>query len=158
VALWGDTVLPTTVITENVLTAQVNNTLLNTAGIVQIRTRAPSNLASNALPFVVEGVTPAITSFSPAGVRAGSPTFTLIINGSNFAPNAKVLWNGTELTPHFVNASRLEVEIDASLLEVGQVIGISVGNPTPTARISSVASFEVRPAANSYIPGVFKQP
>jgi hypothetical protein len=145
VVLWNGTVLPTTFVTTTALSAQVTDTLLTTAGIAQVTVRSPDNIVSNPVQFIVEAPAPVITSLSPASATQNAASFTLVVNGSNFAPDAKILWNGLELTTQFVSANQVSALIDTSLLPIAQVIGVSVGNPTPSVQISQAALFEVLP-------------
>ncbi|HXF63061.1 MAG TPA: IPT/TIG domain-containing protein, partial [Caldilineaceae bacterium] len=151
VVLWGDSALPTTFVDGEHLTAQVASDRLASAALVQVKTRspAPGNFESNVAPFVVEALAPAIVGLSPASVTAGSPTLTLTVNGSNFASDAQVLWNGTPLPTQFVNATQLTAQVDTSLLVKGQVIGVTVRNQQPDERISSAAAFEVQPQSQT---------
>ncbi|MCC6456031.1 MAG: IPT/TIG domain-containing protein [Caldilineaceae bacterium] len=160
--LWNGTPLATTFGNSEQLTAQVPAANLTAAAVVTITTRssAPDSFVSNGLPFVVEALPPVITGFSPANATAGDPAMTLTINGSNFGPNAKVLWNGVELATQFVNATQLTAQVAATLLERGQIVGITVSNPTPGVQISSVVNFNVQdpeaPNQKNYMPGLFK--
>ena len=160
--LWDGAVLPTTFITAEVLSAQVTDTLLSSAGIFSITAQSPDGLTSNPVQFVVEAIAPAITGFSPATTTAESDTLLLTINGSNFAANAKAFWNGIALPTQFVNASQLKVTVSATLLETSGTAGITVENATPTVQVSSVAPYVVVPPAvapvqvQSFMPGLYK--
>ena len=158
--LWNGDVLPTTFITGEVLSAQVDGSRLATAGVVQIATRSPQpdNFTSNALPFVVEAPAPLITSISPGNAKEESGPLTLTINGSNFVSGATVLWNGVVLPAQFVNSSQLKVVIEAALLAAGQEAGIAVNNPDPDSQISPVFTFQVLSSSVLYVPGLFKEP
>ncbi|MCB0145367.1 MAG: IPT/TIG domain-containing protein, partial [Caldilineaceae bacterium] len=102
------------------------------------------------------------TNLTPSGSVAGSPTTTLTINGSNFAPDAQVLWNGEPLATQFVNATQVTVQLSAALLADGQTAGVAVRNQSPEERISDAAVFEVTPqetepaAKQTYLPIVKK--
>jgi hypothetical protein len=164
VALWNGTALPTTVVDGEHLAVQVATGQLASAAMVQVKTQspAPGNFESNQAPFVVQAATPVISSLSPANVSAGSPSFTLTIDGSNFAPDAQVLWNGTPLATQVISPTQVTVQIDAALLANGQTVGVAVRNQTPDERISSSVPFEVQPAGTqpqnqqSYLPLIVK--
>jgi hypothetical protein len=147
VALWNGTPLPTTVVDGEHLSVQVGAEQIASAAVVQVKAQspAPGNFVSNEVPFLVEALTPVISSLSPGSVPAENPTLTLIIDGSNFAPDAEVLWNGTPLTTQFVSPTQVKVQIDAALLTNGQTVGVAVRNPQPDERISPAVSFEVQP-------------
>lgn len=156
--LWNGIALPTTFVDGEQLTTQVGDAQLNSATVVQVTTRspAPGNFVSNALPFVVAATTPAITSLSPSTVVAGNPTLTLTVDGTGFAADAQILWNGNPLTTQFVSPTQVKVQIDAGLLANGQIVGVAVRNQLPDARISSSAVFEIQPKltnnSNLYLP------
>ena len=98
---------------------------------------------------------PVITSLSPASVSAGGPSFLLTVNGSNFALDATILWNGTALATTFVNTSQLQALVASSLIgsqgsaAVTVSLNGSVSNPiafaitataTPLLSISAVTN------------------
>jgi hypothetical protein len=156
--------LPTTVVDGEHLSVQVAAEQLASAAVVQVRAQspAPGAFESNEAPFVVEAATPVISTLSTASVVAGSPTFVLTINGSNFAADAQVLWNGTPLATQVIGPTQLTVQIDAALLANGQIVGVAVRNQAPDERISSSVAFEVQPAdtpqqnQRSYLPFITK--
>ena len=160
--LWDGAVLPTTYITAAVLSAQVTDTLLSDAGIFAVTAQSPDGLTSNPVQFVVEGVLPTISGFSPISATAESATFTLTINGSNFAANAQAFWNGMALPTEFVNAAQLKVTVSAELLQTSGTAGITVENPTPTVQQSAVAPYvvaapdEASAQLQNFMPGLYK--
>jgi hypothetical protein len=145
VALWNETELPTSVVDGQQLLAQVDASLLSSAGLVPVTTRSPgaAGFRSNAAAFLVEAPAPAISGLSPGNIRAGSFAFTLRVAGSNFSPGAQVLWNGQPLPTQFVSASELSARVDAALLVNGQTIGVAVRTQSPSEQISAVAPFTV---------------
>ncbi len=88
----------------------------------------------------MENVAPSITKVSPAAVGAGSGTITVTVTGSNFAPNAQILWNGLPLPTQFVSAGEVKGQINADLLANGQIVGMIVENPQPNGRLSQVVA------------------
>ncbi len=145
--LWDGNDLTTTFVDSTHLTATVAAGQLNTAGAVavSVRSAAPANFESNEVGFDVEALPPAITNLSPASVPAGSPATTLTVNGSHFAADAQVLWNGTPLPTQFVSSAQVKVQLAASLLTFGQTAGVAVRNQSPVERISDAKPFEVTP-------------
>jgi len=81
--------------------------------------------SSQAMP----GTKPTITMLSPENAMAGSKAFTLTVNGSNFAGNAVVNWNGAARATNYVSASQLTVAIPASMIAESATVQISVTNP-----------------------------
>ena len=69
-----------------------------------------------------------ITSLAPNTMPAGSPAFTLIVNGSGFSNGAVVLWNGLPLSTAFVNTNRLSALVPANLLLAPGNATVSVQN------------------------------
>jgi hypothetical protein len=144
-ALWGGAPLATSVIDGEQLTATVSAAQVSSAGQVQVSvcSPAPGAFVSNQLPFVIEAPAPLITNLTPATAGAGSATLLLTVNGSNFAADSQVLWNGVALATQFVSAGQLNVQVDASLLALGQTVGVAVQNQSPAQKISSVQPFIV---------------
>src|SRR5262249_15484971 len=62
---------------------------------------------SATLTQVVNNATPTTTSLGPTSVAAGSGSFTLTINGSDFLPGSTVQWAGTALTVTAGGATQL---------------------------------------------------
>jgi hypothetical protein len=54
------------------------------------------------------------TSLSPNSAAAGSPALTLTVNGSGFASDATVFWNGLARPTSFVSATQLTAAIPAT--------------------------------------------
>lgn len=156
VVLWNGAALPTTVDNDTTLTAVVGAAQLAGAAAVQVKARgpAPGSFESNSLAFVVEAATPAIAGLTPASVTAGDPAFTLTIDGSNFAADAQVLWNGAALATQFVSPSQIKAQVGAGLLVNGQAVGIAVRNQLPDQRISSATPFVIEPLSELrlYLP------
>jgi PKD-like domain/Secretion system C-terminal sorting domain/IPT/TIG domain len=58
---------------------------------------------------------PTTSSLSPTSIAAGSPTFTLTVNGSNFFNGTStVRWNGSNRTTTYVSSSQLKATINAA--------------------------------------------
>ncbi len=144
-ALWGGTPLATTLVDGEHLTATVDAAQLASAGqvLVSVRSPAPGSFESNQLPFLVDAAAPFVTGLTPPSVVAGSPSLLLTVIGGNFAGDAQVLWNGVPLATQFVDAGKLQVQVDGALLTLGQTAGIAVRNLSPAERISPALPFVV---------------
>ncbi len=59
-------------------------------------------------------VAPSISSLSASSTAAGSPPFTLVVNGSDFVGASAVEWNGVALATTYVSASQLTALVPAS--------------------------------------------
>ncbi len=79
----------------------------------------------------VAGMMPAVSALSPNSASAGGAAFTMTVNGTNFAANAVVNWNGTAQTSNttFVSGSQLTVAVPASAIGTPATISITVTNP-----------------------------
>lgn len=78
----------------------------------------------------VAGVMPTIMQLSPDSVKAGGARFVLTVNGSNFATQAVVNWNGTaQPTTTYVSGNQLMVGIPAALVADPGTVQITVTNP-----------------------------
>src|SRR5437879_4635081 len=75
------------------------------------------------------GVVPAIAGLSPSSANAGGPGFTLTVNGSRFASNAVVNFNGMRPTTAYVSANQLTAKIPATAIATPGTAPVSVTNP-----------------------------
>ena len=73
---------------------------------------------------------PLIGSISPAKVLAGSPSFTLTVNGSNFASDSVVQINGANRSTAFVNAGQLAVSIPSTDISASGFPNVTVVSPS----------------------------
>ncbi len=69
-----------------------------------------------------------VTSLSPASVNAGSPAFTLTINGTGFAPGSLVAFNGDYLPITYVSSTQLKVTVPASQVTTRNIDQVFVEN------------------------------
>ena len=116
-----------TALTNQGLSAVVPASALTTPGTAQIAVVNGSQ-ASNALPLTI--LTPlTLTSLNPTVVAAGSPQYTLTVNGTGFDTSTVITWTNsqvlTNLTTTFVNATQVTAIVPATL--VAQVATVSVG-------------------------------
>ena len=92
-----------------------------------------------------------LTSLSPMSVPAGSPPFTLTINGSGFVAGGSLTWNGTtSLGPYtFVSSSQVTVQINASLIANPGGGSIVATIPTPLTNPSNALTLNISPFTSS---------
>jgi hypothetical protein len=95
---------------------------------------------------------PTITGLSPASTQAGGPGFTLIVNGTNFAPGSVVLWNSASRPTTFVGATQLSAAITAADIATVGSASITVFTPAPGGGTSNVLAFEIKPWFPIYVP------
>ncbi len=75
------------------------------------------------------GATPAITQLTPPSTAAGSSTFTLEVDGSNFGSSAVVNFNGAKMSTTFASASKVTASIPASAVATSGTVPVTVTNP-----------------------------
>jgi len=92
-----------------------------------------------------------LTSLSPASVPAGSPPFTLTINGSGFVAGGSLTWNGTtSLGPYtFVSPTQVTVQINATLIANPGSGSIVATIPTPLTNPSNALMLNISPFTSS---------
>ena len=73
---------------------------------------------------------------------AGGTAFTLIVNGSNFASNAVVQWNGSSRTTTYVSASQVTAAIPSADIATAGTISVTVSNPS-SGLVSGPATFTI---------------
>jgi hypothetical protein len=78
------------------------------------------------------GTMPSITQLSPDSATAGEAGFTMTVNGSNFASNATVNWNGTALKTSSISANQLMATVTATALANSGTVPVTVTNPATT--------------------------
>jgi trimeric autotransporter adhesin len=90
---------------------------------------------------LTQTTTPVITSLNPTSIVAGSPTFTLQVNGANFVTGTQVRVNNSFRTTQFVSSTRVNVTIPASDLTTPRILSITAVNPG--SAISAAVNFTV---------------
>ena len=98
--------------------------------------------ATKAFSLLVSASAPVLISIDPSARPAGSPGFTLTVNGNNFVSGSTVRWNGANRTTTFVNSSRLTAAIPAADIVTSGTASITVLNPGPT---SNTLTFTISP-------------
>ncbi|HEY1576437.1 MAG TPA: hypothetical protein VGF82_05110 [Terracidiphilus sp.] len=77
-------------------------------------------------------VTPTIGSITPSTVAAGSASFTLTVNGTNFTSGTQILWNGAALTTTVVSNTQLTTQVPATQIANPGTVSIRVMKPDTT--------------------------
>jgi predicted heme/steroid binding protein len=85
--------------------------------------------SSKATTPAAPGTMPNIAELAPDNMNAGSPAFVLTVNGTDFASNASINWNGTAQTTTHVSGSQLTASIPASAIETAGTVPVTVTNP-----------------------------
>jgi hypothetical protein len=146
--VWNTSVLTTSFVNANDLTATVPASLIASPGTAQI-TVSTLGVASNAVTFTILPP-PTVTSISPTSIAAGSDAFTVTVNGTGFAPGATAQWNGTTaLATTIVNANQLTAAVPANLIIFAGVAQIAVVSGGVT---SNFVNLSVNPNITSLNP------
>jgi uncharacterized protein (TIGR03437 family) len=143
IVLWNGAGLPTTFFGSTQLTAQVAASRIAAPGTAAVSVSVPA-AANNAAPFTFTILTPAppsVVSLSPASMVAGSPAFTITVNGSGFVSGATVQWNGSPLTTAFVSSTQVTAQVPASDITAAGSASIAVLNPGSAA--SNALTFSI---------------
>src|SRR5439155_8941359 len=125
-------------------------TMPGTAGIYEFRLFLAStyNRAATSPPVTVTGSfnpVPAASSLFPTHAPAGSPAFTLTVNGNSFIASSVVQWNGAPRATTFVSETQVRASIAASDLASSGTAQVAVQTPTPGGGTSSALSFTIDP-------------
>ena len=86
---------------------------------------------SAALTFTVAQPTPVLNSFSPSSAVAGTPAFTLTVNGSgSLFLGSLVQWNGAMLNMAFLSSAQVTATVDAFRIATPGTATGRVRNPS----------------------------
>ncbi len=86
---------------------------------------------------------------APTSVAPGHAAFTLTVDGTGFASDAVVNWNGSARTTKFISSSQLQATITAADVASPTTASITVTNPSATNGISNVVYFMVGPSSST---------
>ena len=131
-----------TQVTASITAADIAS--VGTANVV-VQNPAPGGGSSPAATFTITQATPAptTTSISPNVAVAGGAAFVLTVNGTNFANNSTVNWNGSGRTTTFVSATQLTAQIPATDLLVAGTAAVTVVTPAPGGGTSNAQTFTI---------------
>ena len=145
--------LPTTFISTTQLTAFVPAAVISSpsSGLVEIifPDGDPSSLFG---PYVIAPAFPTITGLNPSSIAAGDPfPITVTINGSGFASNAVVQWNGSPLATTFVNTTQLSAAVPHNLITTPRTALVTVFSNGATSNALNFV-IALAPAITSFNP------
>ena len=142
---WNGAQRTTQFVSSTQLTASIPATDIASAGTanVVVQNPAPGGGSSSAATFTINNPVPAITSLSPSAVIAGSPAFTLTVNGTGFLSSSTVWWNGAQRATQFVSATRVTASISANDVASAGTANVVVQNPAPGGGSSPGATFTI---------------
>lgn len=93
--------------------------------------------------FSLLNPTPTLSSLSPNSAKAGGPSFTLTVNGSDFVGGAIVKWGGVALTTTYVSSTQVTASVPAANIATVGTVNVTVLNPTPTSGESTPLTFGI---------------
>jgi pimeloyl-ACP methyl ester carboxylesterase len=97
---------------------------------------------------------PTVTTLTPASATAGSPAFTLTVDGTGFVAASFVKWNGSQRTTTYISATRVTAAIGAADIAAAGSANVKVVNPSPGGGTSNTLSFTIQPPAANPVPAV----
>ena len=146
---WNGTVRPTEFVSSTMLQAQIGPSDVAAAGSasVSVSTLAPGGGISETLPFTIlpspSNHAPILTSLYPNAVPAGSPGFTLDINGYAFFTSATIVeWNDNPRPFTLYGAGQLQLQVSADDVTTPGYAHITVTNPGPGGG-TAAADFQI---------------
>ena len=128
VVQWNETPLATTFVSSSQLTASVPHSLYQTPGTA-IVTVVSGGATSNSATFTIV-LAPLITSTIPTFAVAGSPGFTVTVNGTGFVAGATVQLGGLDLVTTYLSSSQLTAFVPASAISSPGAPFLTVINPS----------------------------
>jgi outer membrane protein assembly factor BamB len=143
---WNGVALTTNYVSATSLTATVTAADLTAPESFAVTVADPSqgDAGSAAVQFTITDQTaPTIASLAPSTLVAGAAPFQLTVTGTNFAPTAKVLWNGSAIPTTYDSATRLTAQVTAAQIATTQSIAVTVLNDTAAGGASNVFKFTV---------------
>jgi hypothetical protein len=157
VVQWNASPRATTFVNSGQLTATITAADVQTANIylVTVFNPAPGGGTSNVVDFTVTTPIPALTSLVPNSAIAGSPAFTLTVNGGNFINTSEVQWNGSTRATTFVNAGQLTASIAAADIQNVGTASVTVFTPTIVFSVLSGVRSQGAPSGPTSNPLTF---
>ncbi|MGH9739881.1 MAG: InlB B-repeat-containing protein [Candidatus Acidiferrales bacterium] len=124
------------------------------AGTLQISVLnpPPDGGSSNGFGFNVNYPVPSLTSLSPTTALAGSASVSLVLTGTNYVPESKILINGAPRTTSYSSGAQLSTTLSAGDLTQGSMMQVQVANPAPGGGTSSILTFAVNPTETAGLP------
>jgi len=105
--------------------------------------------------FAVQNPVPSLTSIDPSTIKANSADTALVLTGDNFVKSSTVYVNRQPYSTRFVNKTRIETTISASVLKTFGSYPVKVTSPGPgggetqslTLTVSQPGNTAVKPLA-----------
>ncbi len=159
VVRWNGADRVTTPVSSTQLTAAIPASDIASAGTATIIVFNPLSSGggggpSNAVTFTINPApnpVPVLASLNPNTAIAGSATFTLTVNGSNFVNGASVRWNGNDRPTSFVSATQLTAIIssaDIANVTTASVTVFNIPSVSGGGGVSNALTFTINPPPN----------
>ncbi len=87
----------------------------------------------------------------PMTVKPGSKGFTLTVNGTGFATDAVVVWNGSTRITNYISSSQLQIQVKAADVAKPGTATVSVANPGPGGGNSNLLFFPIQTPTPSVV-------
>jgi outer membrane protein assembly factor BamB len=97
---------------------------------------------SVSVTYTISPQPPVVSALNPSSVQAGVPAFVLTVNGSQFASQSLVLWNGTALSTTYVSSTQLTAQVTAQDVATAGTANLEVATDQVD---SNVVTFTVTP-------------
>jgi len=158
VVRWNGANRTTTFVSGTQITAAIPAADIAAQGTatVTVVNPTPGGGTSGNLTFTINAAAnpvPVASSLAPNSTAAGSPGFTLTVNGSNFVAGSVVRWNGANRSTTFVSATQLTATIASGDVATQGTRTVTVFNPTPGGGTSGNLTFTVNaPASSNPVP------
>jgi hypothetical protein len=98
------------------------------AGLLAVGLACGYSKPTTTTPAAV-GTMPNVSALAPNSISAGSQSFVMTVNGTNFNVNAAVNWNGTAQTTSHVSTNQLTATIPAASIATAGTVTVTVTNP-----------------------------
>jgi len=84
---------------------------------------------------MMPGTTPKLTELVPNDTPAGSPGFTLTVNGTGFGTSTSVFWNGSALATSYVTGNQITATVTAADVAASGNIPVYVRSGTTNSNM-----------------------
>ena len=144
IANWNGQALTTTLVSATQLAATVpavDFTQVGNANVTVTSTTAQPSPSAAISVAITAPPAPQLTSLSPNSAPLGSKALSIQINGTGFATNSVVQWNGQNVPTTFGNSTNLTASVPGSLQTAPGNATVSVVTPAPGGGVSQSLPF-----------------
>jgi len=145
---WNGSDRTTTFVSATQLTAAIRASDIASSGTatVTVFNPSPGGGTSGAKTLDILSGVPVLSSLAPSSTPAGTPDFTMTVNGAGFVSASAVLWNGSPRTTTFVSSTRLDAQILSSDVATMGSRPVTVENPPPGGGTAGPLTFQIAAA------------